>query len=325
MAPILQIEAAKKSYDDIQALDGVGFSVAAKEVVALLGPNGAGKSTLIRAITTLERLDSGNIRVNEVDVEKDPRAARGHLGYAGQESALDKVLTGLEFLRFQGGLVHLPKHEIVDRGRHLLERFGLTDAADRAIEGYSGGMKRRLDLAAAMMHRPKLLILDEPSSGLDYEARRELWQMLLELREEGAALLLATHDFEEADVLADRAVMMSHGKVAGVDTPDALRNGLGSWILSGMLHEHRVDGDHELLRDLFSDVPGVEMPPAPQSSEFAKAITPGREDMDGRPWSEWLRQHAQAKGVDLVSVGMRRPTLQDAYLAATQDTAEVTA
>lgn len=323
MDSILHIQDAQKSYGEIQALDGVGFSVAAKEVVALLGPNGAGKSTLIRSITTLEQLDAGEITVAGVNVQQDPRAARGFLGYAGQESALDKVLTGMEFMRFQGGLVHLPKAEILDRGRELLERFGLTEAADRAIEGYSGGMKRRLDLAAAMMHRPKLLILDEPSSGLDYEARRELWQMLLELRQEGTALLLATHDFEEADVLADRAVMMSHGKVAGVDTPDALRSGLGSWILSGMLHEHRVDGDRERLRDLFADVPGVEMPPAPQSSEFAKAITPGREDMDGRPWSEWLRQHAESKGVELVSVGMRRPTLQDAYLAATQNTAEV--
>ncbi|MFK5956452.1 MAG: ABC transporter ATP-binding protein [Planctomycetota bacterium] len=325
MDPILLIQSAKKSYGEIQALDGVGFSVAAKEVVALLGPNGAGKSTLIRSITTLEQLDQGSISICGTDVQSDPRAARGFLGYAGQESALDKVLTGMEFLRFQGGLVHLPKAEVLERGRALLQRFGLADASDRAIEGYSGGMKRRLDLAAAMMHRPKLLILDEPSSGLDYEARRELWQMLLELRGEGTALLLATHDFEEADVLADRAVLMSHGKVAGVDTPNALRSGLGSWILSGMLHERRVDGDRDRLRELFQDVPGVEMPPAPQSSEFAKAITPGNEDKDGRPWSEWLRQHAVEQGVEMVSVGMRRPTLQDAYLAATQDVAEVVA
>jgi len=325
MDPILLIESANKSYGEIQALDGVSFTVAAKEVVALLGPNGAGKSTLIRSITTLEQLDHGSISICATDVKIDPRTARGFLGYAGQESSLDKVLTGMEFMRFQGGLVHLPKAEVGGGGKALLQRVGLADAAERAIEGYSGGMQRRLDLAAAMMHRPKLLILDEPSSGLDYEARRGLWQMLLELREEGTALLLATHDFEEADVLADRAVLMSHGKVAGVDTPDALRSGLGSWILSGMLHEHRLAGDRERLRDLFAQVPGVEMPPAPQSSEFAKAITPGNEDKNGRPWSEWLRQHAAEQNVKMVSVGMRRPTLQDAYLAATQDVAEVVA
>jgi len=321
----LRIENATKSYGDVQALRGVGFEVAAREVVALLGPNGAGKSTLIRSITTLEQLDEGEITVNGVEVKSDPRAARGFFGYAGQESALDKVLTGHEFLRFQGGLVHLPKAEIASRATALLERFGLSDAADRAIEGYSGGMKRRLDLAASVLHQPKLLILDEPSSGLDYEARRELWQLLLELREEGTALLLATHDFEEADVLADRAVLMSHGEVKGIGTPDALRSELGSWILSANLYEHRVDGDRERLRELFASIPGQEMPPAPQSPEYAKAIDPTQEDKDGTPWSEWLRLHAESQGVVFASVGMRRPTLQDAYLAATREVMEVNA
>lgn len=323
MEPILRIEKAAKSYGDVAALQGVGFEVQAGEIVSLLGPNGAGKSTLIRAISTLEQLDTGTIIVHGTDVAADPRAARAFLGYAGQESALDKVLTGREFLRFQGGLVHLPKAEIPTRAAALLQRFGLEDAADRAIEGYSGGMKRRLDLAASVMHRPKLLILDEPSTGLDYEARRELWQLLSELREDGTALLLATHDFEEADVLSDRAVMMSTGQVVGVGTPDALRADLGSWILGARLHEHRVDGAREQLRALFDEVPGTEMPPAPQSSEFAKAISPGQEDKDGQPWSEWLPKHAAAQGMDLISVGLRRPTLQDAYLAATQEEMEV--
>lgn len=320
MEPILRIEGAAKRYDDVQALQGVGFEVAAGEVVALLGPNGAGKSTLIRSIMTLEQLDAGTLSVDGIDVATNPREARGCMGYAGQESALDKVLTGREFLRFQGGLVHLKKNEIPARVDALLNRFGLSDAGDRALEGYSGGMKRRLDLAASVMHKPKLLILDEPSTGLDYDARRELWQLLLELRQEGTALLLATHDFEEADVLADRAVMMSHGEVVGCGTPNGLRSELGSWILSAMSHEHRVEGDREALRALLTEVPGQEMPPAPQSSEYAKAIAPGQEDKDGRPWSEWLRGVAADKGVELVSVGMRRPTLQDAYLAATHGT-----
>ncbi|MHC4381047.1 MAG: ABC transporter ATP-binding protein [Planctomycetota bacterium] len=321
MGTTLNIEEATKSYGEVRALQGVGFEVKAGEVVALLGPNGAGKSTLIRSITTLEQLDSGIIQVKGVSTSEDPRTVRRFLGYAGQESALDKVLTAREFLRFQGGLVHLPKAEIRPRSQELLQRFGLADAADRPIEGYSGGMKRRLDLAASVMHRPKLLILDEPSTGLDYDARRGLWQLLSELRAEGTSLLLATHDFEEADVLSDRAVMMSLGEVVGVGTPDELRAGLGSWILSAMRREHRAEGDREFLRELFAGVPGREMPPAPQSSEYAKAISPGQEDKDGRPWSEWLRQHAEAQGVELVSVGVRRPTLQDAYLAATQEPA----
>lgn len=325
MEPILRIEGAARRFDDVQALGGVGFTVAAGEVVALLGPNGAGKSTLIRSITTLERLDQGSISVCGVDVREDPRTARGHLGYAGQEAALDKVLTGREFLRFQAGLVHLPKAEILPRVDELLARFGLAEAGDRQVEGYSGGMKRRLDLAASLMHRPRLLILDEPSAGLDYEARRELWRLLADLREEGTALLLATHDFEEADVLADRAVMMSHGRVVGEGTPDELRAALGSWVLGAMLHEHRVEGDRARLRELFAAVPGTEMPPAPQSPEYAKAIAPGHEDRDGQPWSEWLRAHARGEGMELVGVGLRRPALQDAYLAATRSGEEVPA
>ncbi len=325
METILRIQGASKSFGEVQALQDVGFEVAGGEVVALLGPNGAGKSTLIRSITTLERLDSGTIQVCDAKAQANPRKVRGYLGYAGQESALDKVLTGREFLRFQGGLVHLPKNTIATRVEELLQRFGLAEAGDRTLEGYSGGMARRLDLAASVMHKPKLLILDEPSTGLDYDARRELWQLLSELRAEGTALLLATHDFEEADVLADRAVMMSHGSVVGVGTPDELRNGLGSWILSAMLHEHRVSGDREQLRQLFTAVPGQEMPPAPQSPEYAKAISPGQETKEGRSWSAWLSEHAQNQNINLVSVGMRRPTLQDAYLAGTKETAEVTA
>jgi len=318
MEPILTIQQAKRSFGEVHALRGVSFDMNAGEVVALLGPNGAGKSTLIRSITTLEQLDAGSIAVCGVSVQDDPRAARAFLGYAGQESALDKVLTGREFLRFQGGLVHLPKAQILPRVEELLKRFGLQDAGDRRLETYSGGMARRLDLAASIMHQPKLLILDEPSSGLDYDARRELWQMLGELREEGTALLLATHDFEEADVLSSRAVMMSHGEVVGSGTPDELRADLGSWILAASLHEHQVPEDRDRLRTLFSEVAGVEMPPNPQSSEYAKAVPPGQERApDGRNWSEWLRDHAAQQGEELVSVGLRRPTLQDAYLAAT--------
>jgi ABC-2 type transport system ATP-binding protein len=325
MSIILQIDSASKAFGEIQALRGVTFEVAAGEVLGLLGPNGAGKSTLIRSMTTLERLDSGSIHVCGVEVAADPRAARGFIGYAGQESALDKVLTGREFLRFQGGLVHLPKTEVLERSAYLLDRFNLTADADRAIEGYSGGMKRRLDLASSLMHRPKLLILDEPSAGLDYESRRELWGLLAELKNEGTSLLLATHDFEEADVLSTHAVMMSHGSVVGAGTPDELRANLGCWVLSAAIGEHHSDSDRRSLRELFAAVPGVEMPAAPQSAEYAKAIAAGHEDADGTPWTEWLRTTAAAAGIELASESIRRPTLQDAYLAATRLKQEVRA
>ena len=325
MTTILKIDQATKAFGEIRALRGVSFAVQAGEVLSLLGPNGAGKSTLIRSMTTLEQLDSGTIHICGTEVKADPRSARGFIGYAGQDSALDKVLTGREFMRFQGGLVHLSKAEVKERSEFLLQRFNLTDAADRFIEGYSGGMKRRLDLASSLMHKPKLLILDEPSSGLDYESRRELWGLLSELKNEGTSLLLATHDFEEADVLSTRAVMMSHGSVVGAGTPDELRNQLGTWVLSAALGEHQSEDHREALRNLFREVPGTEMPPAPQSAEYAKAIAAGNEDAQGTPWSEWLRAAATKAGMELTSVSVRRPTLQDAYLAATRLKVEVSA
>jgi ABC-2 type transport system ATP-binding protein len=320
MSTILKIDQATKAFGEIRALRGVSFEVAAGEVIGLLGPNGAGKSTLIRSMTTLEQLDSGSIHVCGTEVKDDPRLARTFIGYAGQDSALDKVLTGREFMRFQGGLVHLSKAEVKERSEFLLDRFNLTEAADRFIEGYSGGMKRRLDLASSLMHKPKLLILDEPSSGLDYESA-----LLAELKNEGTSLLLATHDFEEADVLSTRAVMMSHGSVVGAGTPDELRNQLGTWVLSAALGEHSNEADRDALRKLFSDVPGTEMPAAPQSAEYAKAVAAGHEDAAGTPWSEWLRAVATKQGMELVSVSVRRPTLQDAYLAATRLKEEVSA
>jgi len=318
-SPVLSVRQAARRFGDVQALAGIDLEVRAGEVVALLGPNGAGKSTLIRCITTLERLDSGTLQVCGHDVAEDGAAARGCIGYAGQESALDKVLTGREFLRFQAGLVHLPKREGRERADALLRRFGLQDAADRTTEGYSGGMKRRLDLAASLMHGPKLLILDEPSTGLDYDARRALWSLLSELRAEGTALLLATHDFEEADALSDRAVLMHHGKVLGQGTPDALRGALGDWVLGAALSEHPREGDRARLLELMAPAGGAPMPPAPRSAEVAVAVRGKRED--GTDWADWLRAHADAEGVDLAAVSLRRPTLQDAYLAATRDEA----
>ncbi len=311
--PLFEVQNALRHYGEVHALDGVSFSVEAGRVLGLLGPNGAGKSTLIRAITTLEKLDSGSIRISGVEVGEDPARARGFLGYAGQESAVDKIMTGREFLRFQAGLVHLPKSESRPRIEELLRRFDLMDAADRRTEGYSGGMRRRLDLAASLMHHPRLLILDEPSSGLDYDARRRLWDILRGLRAEGTALLLATHDFEEAEELSDEVVLMSHGKVVAEGSPDSLRTALGSWILSAALSELPREGDHDRLAALFGGFPGKALPPDPSRSDFRFAVA---EERSSRVWVDQLEEHAAHAGVELYAVGARRPTLQDVYLAA---------
>jgi ABC-2 type transport system ATP-binding protein len=317
MPAVLNIEHARKAYAEVQALCDVSFDIEASQIVTLLGPNGAGKSTLIRSISTLDTLDNGTIEVNEYDVAKHPSQARQQFGYAGQDSALDKVLTGHEFLRFQAGLVHLKKSEIVPRVDELLQRFNLTDAAHRAIETYSGGMKRRLDLAASLMHSPALLILDEPSSGLDYESRRDLWKLLLELKNEGAAILLATHDFEEAEVLSDKAVLISNGQLCGFDSPLALCNNLGEWIVSVSLSAHQQDGDRKKLSGLFAEVPGTLMPENPQLAEYAKALPHGVKAPGGGDWGDYLAQQASAQGLQIHSLSIRRPSLADAYLAAT--------
>ncbi|MFT7516801.1 MAG: ABC-2 type transport system ATP-binding protein [Myxococcota bacterium] len=319
MTTTLSIENASKAYDKIQALHDVSFNVDAAQIVSLLGPNGAGKSTLIRCISTLDTLDSGSITVCSHDVAASPSSARQQFGYAGQDSALDKVLTGHEFMRFQAGLVHLKKSEILPKVDELLERFKLTEAAHRAIETYSGGMKRRLDLAASLMHNPALLILDEPSSGLDYESRRELWKLLLELKQDGTAILLATHDFEEAGVLSDKSVLMSQGELCGFDAPEVLTDDLGEWILGAAISAHPRSEDRATLASLFTEVPGKVMPENPQFAEYAKALPTGAKTADGGNWSDFLREAAVEKGLTLHSLAMRRPTLADAYLAATSE------
>jgi ABC-2 type transport system ATP-binding protein len=311
---LLAVRDAHKSYGPIHALRGASFEVGAGEVVALLGPNGAGKSTLLRCLTTLLRPDSGHFELCGTDVAANPAAARAHFGYAGQEGSLDKLLTGAEMLRFQAGLSHLSKADMLARSAELLGRFGLAEAAHRPVEGYSGGMKRRLDLACALLHRPRVLILDEPSSGLDYEARRSLWALLGELRREGVAILLATHDFEEAELLATRCVLLAQGRVAGSGSPAALREALGEWVISAALHEHPHAGDRELLSDIFAAAPGTVLPPRPGGSEFAKAVPAAA---GATPWLDRIRAEAARRGLELSALGQRRPTLQDAYLAAT--------
>lgn len=310
---MLEVRGARKRYGAVDALRGVDLAVGPGETVALLGPNGAGKSTLIRALTTLLKLDAGTLRVAGCDVAADPAGARAAFGYAGQDSALDKLLTGAEMLRFQAGLAHLPAAAARERAAELLRRFDLAAVADRAVETYSGGMRRRLDLACALLHRPRVLILDEPSSGLDYEARRGLWALLAELRREGAALLIATHDFEEAETLAQRCVFLAHGCVAGAGAPAALRAHLGEWVLTAALSERPREGDRARLAALFHGIPGTPLPPAPDGAEFAQAVPPAPD----APWIETLRAAAARSGMELAALGQRRPTLQDAYLAAT--------
>jgi ABC-2 type transport system ATP-binding protein len=209
---------------------GVDLAVAPGTVLGLLGPNGAGKSTAVRILTTILRPDGGHAEVLGIDVTHDPQAVRETIGLAGQYAAVDENLTGRENLRLVGRLTHLPKATIGPRADDLLERFGLTDAANRPAKTYSGGMRRRLDLAAALMHRPPVLFLDEPTTGLDPASRSDLWHVIGELVAEGTTLLLTTQYLDEADRLADRIAVIDHGRVIAEGTPAELKADLGGTV-----------------------------------------------------------------------------------------------
>jgi ABC-2 type transport system ATP-binding protein len=215
-------EARKKP--PVRALDGLTFSVGEGVVLGLLGPNGAGKSTAVKILTTLSRADSGTARVAGLDVVKDQQAVRLAIGYVPQMSSSDPMATGTENLVLSGRIYGLSKQESVRRSAELLERFGLTDAADRQVRTYSGGMQRKLDVALGLVHRPSVLFLDEPTTGLDPEARADLWTEVERLSAaEGLTVLLTTHYLEEADRLAAQLAIVDHGKVVAEGSPDALK------------------------------------------------------------------------------------------------------
>ncbi|GAA5116625.1 daunorubicin resistance protein DrrA family ABC transporter ATP-binding protein [Alloalcanivorax gelatiniphagus] len=223
----LTVTGLRKRYGDTLALDGVDLTVEAGHVHALLGPNGAGKTTLVRTCATLTRIDEGQVLVDGHDLRLDPAGARRSIGLVGQSPALDEKLHGVEnlvlFARLHG-LHHGPARS---RAEELLERFGLTDAAARAVSTYSGGMRRRLDIAASLLLRPALLFLDEPTTGLDPRARAEVWEMVREVVAEGTTVLLTTQYLEEADRLADRITVLRDGRVAAEGTPSELKSRLG--------------------------------------------------------------------------------------------------
>jgi ABC-2 type transport system ATP-binding protein len=231
--PELAIEARGlvKAYGEVRALDGVDLAVPAGTVLGVLGPNGAGKTTAVRILATVLTPDGGEARVLGIDVAREPEAVRTRIGLAGQYAAVDGNLTGRENLVLIGTLTHLPRREIGRRADELLERFGLSDAGDRTARTYSGGMRRRLDLAAALVHRPPVLFLDEPTTGLDPQSRSDLWATVRDLVAEGTTVLLTTQYLEEADLLADRIVVIDHGTVITEGTSAELKRRLGATVV----------------------------------------------------------------------------------------------
>ncbi|MFD3429805.1 ATP-binding cassette domain-containing protein [Nocardia fluminea] len=221
--PALSIRRLHKAYGAHVVLDDLDLDISAGTVFALLGPNGAGKTTLVRILATLSRPDRGDIQLFEHDLARDPDTIRRLIGVTGQYAAVDGVLTGAENLRLTGRLLHLGKDETRRRGDALLERFDLVDAADKPVASYSGGMRRRLDLAMSLMGEPRMVFLDEPTTGLDPRSRRDLWSAIRQLAAEGTTILLTTQYLEEADQLADRIAVLDHGRIVADGTPAELK------------------------------------------------------------------------------------------------------
>ncbi|WP_028936976.1 daunorubicin resistance protein DrrA family ABC transporter ATP-binding protein [Pseudonocardia spinosispora] len=305
-AALVDVSGLTKSFGDNQVLRGIDLTVRPGEILGVLGPNGAGKTTLINIVATLMRPDGGTVRVAGADVVTDPGTVRRSIGLTGQYAALDEKLTGRENLVLFGSLLGLPKKAARERAAELLETFGLTDAADRQVESYSGGMRRRIDLAVSVVVEPKLLILDEPTTGLDPRSRRMLWQSVSQLRSRGIGVLLTTQYLEEADQLADRIVVIDHGLVVQTGTAAELKARIGETVCSIVpVDPERLDDVARLLSDLNATV----------EPEHDRVVLPAP---DGpRTLAEAMARTERA-GVELSDIALRRPSLDEVFLALTE-------
>jgi len=298
----------------VRALDHLSLDVEEGTVLSVLGPNGAGKTTCVRILATLLKPDSGRAMVGGIDVIKHPEKVREVIGLSGQYAAVDEILTGWDNLVMFGQLYHLGKKEAVARAEELLERFSLTDSAKRPIKTYSGGMRRRLDLAASLIVKPKVLFLDEPTTGLDPRGRQEMWSVIEELVKGGVTLLLTTQYLEEADQLADEIVVIDHGKVIARGTSDALKKQVGGERLEIVVESANISKAMEVVARISGNKAtldeGLRMISAPVSTGATALI-------------ETLRALDDEK-IRPLDVGLKRPSLDDVFLSLTGHAAEET-
>jgi len=296
----------------VRALDHLSLDVEEGTVLSVLGPNGAGKTTCVRILATLLRPDSGHAIVGGIDVIKHPEKVREVIGLSGQYAAVDEILTGWDNLVMFGQLYHLGKKEAIARADELLERFSLTESAKRPIKTYSGGMRRRLDLAASLIVKPKVLFLDEPTTGLDPRGRQEMWSVIEELVKGGVTLLLTTQYLEEADQLADEIAVIDHGKVIARGASDALKKQVGGERLEIVVEAHNIAKAMEVVANISGNKAtldeGLRMISAPVSTGATALI-------------ETLRSLDSA-GIHPLDVGLKRPSLDDVFLSLTGHAAE---
>lgn len=307
MEPAVQVEGLVKHFGAVKALDGIDLDVPRGTVLGLLGPNGAGKTTTVRILATLLKPTAGVARVAGHDVMRHPNQVRRAIGLTGQYAAVDEYLTGRENIEMVGGLYHLRRNFVKERAQELLERFRLADAADRPVKTYSGGMRRRLDLAASLVAHPEILFLDEPTTGLDPRSRLELWDVISGLVREGTTVLLTTQYLEEADQLADDIVVIDHGLVIARGTADQLKTDVGGDRLEVVVPADALAAATAALAPLGDAEPVVDV-----ENRLVKVPTSG----GSRVLVAGVRALDEAE-VHVEDIMLRRPTLDDVFLSLT--------
>ncbi|KRE35355.1 daunorubicin ABC transporter ATP-binding protein [Janibacter sp. Soil728] len=312
-APVIEATGLVKKFGEFVAVDDVSFEVPRGSVFGLLGPNGAGKTTTVRMMTTLAIPTSGSARVAGYDVVTQPDAVRASMGLTAQGATVDDLLTGRENLRLIGDLYGLPRREVRHRSDDLLERFSLTEAGNKVVKDYSGGMRRRIDLAVSLIAHPSVLFLDEPTTGLDPRSRVELWDVLRDLVRDGTTLLLTTQYLDEADQLADRVCVIDHGRIIAQGTPLELKNQSGATSLVVTVSRHdEVSRAADLVRGVVGDLH--------VDSDARRLTAPGAAVSDLTRIAAVL----DAAGIEVDDLGMQRPSLDDVFLSLTGHTAAET-
>ena len=297
-----------KHFGDVKALDGVSIVGETGKVLGLLGPNGAGKTTLVRILTTLLKPDKGIVKVGGIDVQRQPQSVRRIIGLAGQNAAVDEILTGRENIVMVGRLYHMPRNQAKQRAGELLQQFSLTDAADRQVKTYSGGMRRRLDLAASIVARPNILFLDEPTTGLDARARIAMWETIRKLVSDGMTLLLTTQYLEEADELADKIVVIDQGNVIAEGTSDELKAHYAADFIDIIVADpHRASKASELLLPMSME--------APQTDELHGLVVIAVEN--GAKSIADVVHVLDSEEIEIAELNLRRPSLNDVFLSIT--------
>ena len=309
---LIELRELSKAYGDVTALAGLDLDVPDGCLYGLLGPNGAGKTTTLRILATLLSPDAGRICIDGIDALQDPRAVRQRLGYVAQEVAIDKILTGRELLQLQGDLFHLSKPLRDARIDDLIDRLAMQGWIDRRCGTYSGGMRRRLDLAAGLLHRPKLLVLDEPTVGLDIESRAAIWDLLRQLVREGTGVLLSSHYLEEVEALADRMAIIDAGRVIAEGTPEGLKQRLGGDRVTLRIREFSEAAEAERVSALLQPLDGVQQVVVNRAQGYSLNLV-----IDGDPVVETMRRCLASEGLPVFALAQSRPSLDDVYLQAT--------